>query len=357
MANPLLVNLSFLIAKPTGLATYGLNLVPHLDDLKPLLLSPLDHPGYRVASVAGNMSAEQGSAGHARRLTWTQLTLPHIYRTENAGLLFSPIPEAPLGLGVRFAVTVHDFIARRFSKPTSPLALYTRYYVPQVLRRAQHIITNSEATARDAVDFCGVSAHKITSIPLAYDGNHFKDLELPVKPYFLHVGRHDPHKNVARVLAAFARLSSTIDGELWLAGTPDSRYTPQLRDQATEYGLSDRVRFLDYVPYAQLPVLINQAIAVVFPSLWEGFGLPVLEAMACGTPVITSNLSSLPEVAGDAGLLVDPYSVAAISGAMKAIATDDVTRRHLKQAGLKRATQFSWEWTGEETRRILGTLL
>lgn len=355
--NPLLVNLSFLMAKPTGLATYGLNLVPHLGDLEPLLLSPEEHPGYPVEPVSGDMSAEQGSMGHLRRLRWTQLALPRIYRAKGSSLLFSPVPEAPLWTGVRFAVTVHDFIARRFSKPTSPLALYTRYYVPRVLRQSLHIITNSEATAGDAIDFCGISADKITPIALSHDGEHFKDLGLPVKRYFLHVGRHDPHKNVARILAAFARISSATDCQLWFAGAPDPRYTPQLQAQAAEYGLGNRVRFLDYVSYRQLPALINQAVAMVFPSLWEGFGLPVLEAMACGTPVITSNLSSLPEVAGDAGWIVDPHSLKELSGAMQAIATDDLARDQLKQAGLKRAALFSWKRTGEDTRRVLGTLL
>lgn len=339
------------MAKPTGLAIYARSLVPHLGHLDPLLLSPQSHPGYRVHPVAGNMSAEQGSAGHRRRLLWTQRSLSRLCR-QQGGLLFSPVPEAPLFAGVRHVVTVHDFIARRFGAPTSPLTLYTRYYVPLVLKQAQHVITNSEATARDAVAYCGIAARKLTPIPLAYDSQHFQDLGLPTQPYFLHVGRHDPHKNVARILSAFAQ-AALPDCELWLAGTPDPRYTPLLKAQAEAYGISDRVKYLDYVPYAALPTLINQALALVFPSLWEGFGLPVLEAMACGTPVITSNLSSLPEVAGDAALLVDPYSAASIGDSMRTIAMDSLTRAQLKQAGLKRAAQFSWSQTGKQTCRVL----
>lgn len=351
--NPLLVNLSFLMAKPTGLATYGLNLAPHLAPLNPVLLSPLEHPNHRVHAVAANMTAEQGSVGHARRLWWTQKTLPQLQRRYSSELLFSPIPEAPLSTGDRFVVTVHDFIARRFSKPTSPLALYTRYYVPQVLKQAVHVIVNSEATARDAVKFCGLPAHKLTPIALAHDAGHFRDLGLPVKSYFLHVGRHDPHKNVPRILEAFAQVSSDFDCELWLVGTPDSRYTPQIQAQATAYGLKERVQLLDYVPYERLPAVLNQAMALVFPSLWEGFGLPVLEAMACGTPVITSNISALPEVAGDAALLVDPYEVAEIASAMELVAGDRSARNQLKQAGLRRAREFSWAHTGQKTRCVL----
>ncbi len=351
--NRLLVNLSFLMAKPTGLATYGLNLFPYLGPLDPVLLSPLAHPNHQVHTLAANMTAQQGSRGHARRLWWTQRQLPQLCRAYESSLLFSPIPEAPLGTGDRFVVTVHDFIARRFSKPASPLALYTRYYVPKVLQQAVRVIANSEATARDAVRFCGIAAQKITPIPLAYDAQHFRDLGLPTQPYFLHLGRHDPHKNVARTLEAFAQISAVVDCELWLAGSPDARYTPQLQAQAAAYGLAERVRFLDYVPYDRLPILLNQALGLVFPSLWEGFGLPVLEAMACGTPVITSNLSALSEVAADAALLVDPYRPSEIAAALRTVATDNVARVQLKQAGLTHAQKFSWAKTGEETRQLL----
>ena len=124
-----------------------------------------------------------------------------------------------------------------------------------------------------------------------------------------------------------------------------------------ELGISHQVKFLDYVPYDDLPKIIRSAIALVFPSLWEGFGLPVLEAMACGTPVITSNLSSLPEVAGDAAILIDPYKVEEITDAMQAIANETGLRSHLSQLGLQRATQFSWEKTGQATVEVLKRFL
>jgi glycosyltransferase involved in cell wall biosynthesis len=152
-------------------------------------------------------------------------------------------------------------------------------------------------------------------------------------------------------------MPSSRDCELWIAGPPDPRYTPTLQAQVDQLSVSDRVKFLDYVPYDGLPTLINQAIALVFPTLWEGFGLPVLEAMACGTPVITSNLSSLPEVAGDAALLVNPYETREIAEAMEAIATDSKLRSQLRGLGLKRASQFSWAKTGQATVEVLQTFL
>jgi glycosyltransferase involved in cell wall biosynthesis len=151
-----------------------------------------------------------------------------------------------------------------------------------------------------------------------------------------------------RLIDAFAGLHDH-DCELWIAGSPDGRYTPLLQEQVNHLGITQRVKFLDYVPYEQLPIIINQAIALVFPSLWEGFGLPVLEAMACGTPVITSNLSSLPEVAGEAALLVNPYNTGEITEAMQAIVADSTLRSHLRTLSLNRTTRFSWEKTGLAT--------
>lgn len=333
--------------------TYGVNLVPYLRSLNPTVLTPQTIAGATAYPVPPTMTADQGSQGHLRRLIWTQCQLPRLYRRLQASLLFSPIPEAPIWTRVQSVVTVHDLIPLRFPERFSSLTLYSRYYVPQVLHRARHIIANSEATARDAVDFFGIPAQKITPIPLAYDASHFRPLDLPTQPYFLFIGRPDPHKNVHRLIEAFAHLPAHQGMELWLAGTPDPIQTPALLDHAKELDVLDRVKVLDYVPYEDLPQLLNQAIALVFPSLWEGFGLPVLEAMACGTPVITSNLSSLPEVAGDAALLVDPYNIEAIAHAMRMLVMDAEARSHLREAGLQRVKQFSWEKTGTATAEVL----
>ncbi len=353
----ILVNLASVLPEPTGLATYSLNLVQELGELPAELVAPAPIAGLKVLPSPPDMTAAHGLKGHLKRLVWTQLQLPHLYRRLQANLLFSPIPEAPLWSNCRWVVTVHDLIPLRFCKQLSPAALYNRHYIPQVLHQAEHIICNSQATAADIMHFCDIPASKITPIPLAYDAANFRWLDLPIRNYFLYLGRLNPYKNVSRVLAAFAMLPDRPNYELWLAGPPDRRYLPDLQVQIQELGIANQVKFLNYVPYQELPLLISQAIALVFPSLWEGFGLPVLEAMACGTPVITSNLSSLPEVAGDAALLVDPYNVAAIADSMKAIALDHGLRTQLAQAGQKRAAQFSWHQTGQATVAVLKQFL
>lgn len=352
LSNSILVNLSFIISKPTGITNYALNILPNLQQLNPTLLTSKIFEGFQCHPIADNLTPEQGTQGHFRRLAWTQFQLPKIYRQLQGRLLFSPLPEAPLTRDCRFVVMVHDLIPLRFVRPLSPLTPYFRYYIREVLKKSLHILCNSTATARDIGNFYSIPAAKITSIPLAYDSNHFRPLNLPIQPYFLYIGRPDPHKNLPRLLEAFAHLRDQ-DCQLWIAGPVDRRYTPILQAQVQELGLQSKVKFLEYLPYDRLPILINQAIALVFPSLWEGFGLPVLEALGCGTPVITSNISSLPEVVGDAGILVNPYQREEITAAMVAMLKDQQLRSRLSVLALERADQFSWAKTGEATAEIL----
>ncbi len=360
--NELLINLSVVFSQPTGISNYATNLFPYLKHLQPTLLASGNYPNFNCCPIPDNLTPAQGTKGHFNRLVWTQFKLPQVYRQLKAKLLFSPQPEAPLYSDCRYIVTVHDVIPLRFPEPLSPLTYYHRYYIPQVLSQAEHIICNSEATAKDICDFYNIKANKITPIYLAYDAKNFRLLNELKKnnknrPYFLYIGRHDSHKNLSRVITAFAELNQKIsnyeDYQLWFAGSSDKRHTPKLHSQIEELGIQHQVKFLNYVTYQELPKIINQAIALVFPSLWEGFGFPVIEAMACGTPVITSNLSSLPEVAGDAAILVNPYKKREITQAMQTIATDERTRSQLSSKGIKQASNFSWEKTGQATTEVL----
>ena len=352
-SHQLIINLSIIFSQPTGISNYAKNIFPYLTSLNPTLLTSEKYPNYNCYSVPNNLTPADGTKGHLNRLLWTQFQLPKIYQKLKSQLLFSPLPEAPLYTNCRFIVMSHDMIPLRFPKRFSPLTPYHLYYVPQVLNQAQHIICNSHATAKDLVDFFHISSNKITPIPLAYDSSHFQFLNLPTRNYFLYIGRQDPYKNLQRLITAFSALPNRNDYELWLAGPYDKRYSPLLEIQTQELGINHLVKFLNYVPYDQLPIIINQAIALVFPTLWEGFGLPVLEAMACGTPVITSNISSLPEVAGDAAILINPYHIEEITAAMKMIINDSETRKQLSEKGLKRVNQFSWEKTGLATVEVL----
>jgi glycosyltransferase involved in cell wall biosynthesis len=295
-------------------------------------------------------------------LLWNQFKLPGIYDRHRAKLLFAPIPEAPLFTNCRYVTTAHDLIPLRFGRRFSRLRLYFRFYVPMVLAQAEHILCNSESTANEIMEYFDLPAFKITPTPLAYDAQHFQPLDLPTQNYFLYIGRHDAHKNVHGLIMAFAEFAKQSDYwnyDLYIAGPRDDRYTDHLRMQVLELGmgLGKRIKFLNYVPYAELPKLINQAIALVLPSFWEGFGLPALEAMACGTPVIASNVSALPEVTGDAAILIDPCKPTQIATAMTNLVQDHYLRRDLSIAGLDRAKLFSWDKTAKQTIDVLSRYL
>lgn len=360
MDRKLLINLSMLVEKPTGITNYISNILPYFFALQSssLLAAKYHNNNYKNSHfISEKLSPDNGSKGHFLRLKWTQFELPNIYRNLKASLLFSPVPEMPLFSKTKAIVMVHDLIPIRFPKKNSPLTPYFRYYIPQVCRQAQHIICNSQATADDIINYFGISATKITPIHLGYNQQKFRVIKELKKynesPYFLYLGRHDPHKNVSKIISAFANFKQCKNYELWLAGPSDVRYTPLLKQLAEELGITKQVKFLDYVSSDDLPIILNQAQALVFPTLWEGFGFPVLEAIACGTPVITSNVSSLPEVTGEAGLLVNPHDIRSISDAMNLIAEDDNLRKQLKELGLKRAINFSWEKTGTATVKVI----
>ena len=357
MSKSILINLAVLFQKPTGIATYALNVAKHLQDLNPTLLTAYPQSDFNCYAIADDMTPAQGSKGHLRRLWWTQSQLPKIWNQLQSDLVYSPLPEAPLFSKCRSVVMCHDLIPLRFPSRFSPLTNYFRYVVPLVLQQAEHILCNSESTAQDIVDFYGIDASKITPILLAYDRQHFYPRDrlnsASTRPYFLYLGRQDPYKNIARLISAFADLPDRANYDLYLAGARDPRFAPELEQQIAELEITHQVKWLNYIDYQELPSLLSNALALVFPTLWEGFGLPVLEAMACGTPVITSNLASLPEVTGDAAILIDPYDTRAITSAMNEIAGDSKRRSQLSQLSLARAKLFSWQQTGEQTKEVL----
>jgi len=352
----LLVNFAHCLERPTGITSYSWSLVPSLNQLQPHYLSALPLPGEaeqgRVV-VPKDMTAANGFRGHLKRLWWTQTQLPKIMQESGATLVFCPLPEAPRGQDIPVVVTMHDLIPLRFSRPWSPTRLYYRHYLPGILKEARHLICNSQTTADDVMRAYGCSSKKLTVIPLAYDESRFHFLDLPRGHYFLCLGRSAPHKNWQRILAAFAQLPQRHQYELWLAGPTDDRFTPMLLNQAKELGIANQIKVLDFLDSDLLVKVLNQAIALVFPSLWEGFGLPILEAMACGTPVITSNSLPMAEVAGDAALLVDPTEVESIARAMKDLVIDADLHQHLRTAGFANLQRFSARQMGAATVEVL----
>jgi glycosyltransferase involved in cell wall biosynthesis len=348
-----LFNGSYLGRRPTGIGVVARDLVDALDPALVPLLDPLG--GHRPGSIPipANLSPEHGRRGHLARLLWTQRRLPELLRASGAPLLLSPLPEAPLLRGVRAVVLAHDLLPLRYPQLT-PLLAYHLAYVPLVLHRAVRVLCNSEATAREVHGRLGVPARRLVPIRLGFDPGLLRPLQLEREPFFLVLGRHDPHKNLERVLRAFAGLPDPArELRLKLVGPHDPRYTPRLQRLAAELGIAGRCDWHPWVSDQERLALLNRCLALVLVSLWEGFGLPALEAMACAAPVIASRAGALPEVVGDDALVVDPRSPAAIGAAMGRLLREPALVRELAEAGPRRAARYSWRATAGEVTAVL----
>lgn len=285
------------------------------------------------------------------RLAW-ELAAHH----PRPDLLFIPAHVVPLVCPVPAVVTVHDLGYRRFPDAHPPgqrlyLDLSTRYSALS----AAHVIADSQATRRDLVQFYGVPEAKITVVYPGRDEALRRVDPAPVRAkydlperYILHIGTLQPRKNLVRLIEAVSRQPSAIS--LVLAGRRGWLSEPILEAARLH---APRVRALDYVPDDDLPGLYSGAAVFAFPSLYEGFGFPVLEAMACGVPVVCADTSSLPEVVGDAALRVDPLDVGALAEALTQALTDDGLRAELAARGFEQIERFSWERAARETWAVL----
>ncbi len=298
----------------------------------------------------------------AVRSVWMQLVLPAILRDVKPDLVHFTNYLAPLAGRVPYVVSFHDMsLALLPQFHTLKKRLLTSSLIPAVARGARMILTPSESTRRDVVRLLRVDPGRVRVIPYAA-GPAFRPVPLAPEalearhgiksPYFLYVGTLEPRKNLARTLRAFASVAGALAGcRFVIVGQRGWRYDDVLRE-AAHPALRGRVDFLGYVPEERLPDLYTHALATVYPSLYEGFGLPVVESMACGTPVLTSRSSSLAEIAEGAALLADPADEQTLAEALYALATDASLRGRLRALGLERARAFSWERTGRETAAV-----
>ncbi len=296
-----------------------------------------------------------------------QISIPWTVLRSRAQLFHEPHYVLPPLARTRSVVTIHDCIHLRFPQylPNRAALTYARTQMGSAARRADHILTVSEASKRDILHFFPVGPEKITVIHNAIH-EHFaapppeEDVRRIAERYqlqdafLLYVGNVKPHKNLERLLDAFHLLRQTPGLEpvkLVMIGDEISRYAA-LRRAVHRYNLHKYVRFLGFLPDEMLAIVYRLASVFVFPSLYEGFGLPPLEAMASGTPVVTSNVSSLPEVVGDAALLVDPTNADDIANAIRRILTEPALAADLSARGLARARTFSWERAARQVHDI-----
>jgi glycosyltransferase involved in cell wall biosynthesis len=248
--------------------------------------------------------------------------------------------------------TLHDL--NHLCVPENSNALKRAYYqliIKPACRRAAFVLTVSEYSRREIAAWAGIDEGRVVNVgngvgePFTAEGPKYD----PGYPYLLYVGSHKAHKNLLRLLEAYAVSATCKEVKFIMTGTP----SPILKAKLEELRLGNDVRFVGIADNEELARLYRGALGFIFPSLYEGFGLPPLEAMACGTPVLTSNVCSLPEVVGNAGVLVDPLNVEAIADGIRCLVEDADMRANLRRSGLQRAQEFSWDLSARKTDDVL----
>jgi len=355
-----------------GIGTYVRNLLRHLGRLdRTTEYVVVCHEADRqiVPELGENFRAViDSSPGYSLR---EQFTIPLDLRRAAVNLFHAPHYVLPPLIPCRSVVTIHDCIHLRFPQylPNRAAHAYARSFLWIATHRSNRILTVSEASKRDILSLFRVPEQKIVVIHNAIDERFWEtpapdEVERVRQRYqldgrfVLYAGNIKPHKNLERLIEAFhtLRKQGVEDVRLLIIGDEISKYAT-LRRAVHRLKLHQHVRFFGFVPDKTLAVLYRLASVFIFPSLYEGFGLPPLEAMASGTPVITSNVSSLPEVVGDAALLIDPYQADAIADAMLRVLSDEALRRDLRERGLARARHFSWERSIRRVREIYDEVL
>ncbi len=348
----------------TGVSRYIHELIIHLAKLD----DSIDLLAYaRTAEDGrewGNVTTRPAPIGVERppvRIGFELTGLPVIARRDHLDIFHGPVNTIPFGTGARTVVTIHDLAFLAFPEQvTNKRYHYLKQMIGSSVMRANMIVTPSESTRQDVIERYRVNPDKVQVTPLGVDPRFAPadDLEIQrvrskfalAQPFVLFVGTIEPRKNLARLIQASAALQSDTSHDLVLAG-PDGWLMTEIEASIGKYPMPERLRRIGYVDDADLVGLYSAADVVAIPSLYEGFGLPVLEAMAAGGAVLTSNVSSLPEVAGDAAELIDPSSIDEIGAGLRRIIDNPGRQAGLRALGIEQARQFTWDRTAATTYR------
>ena len=361
-----------ILAQRTGTEHYSASLLRALSGLPDaqeagiLLYVNSDNPQSAIRDLQFELPAAWRIRAIPFPRLWTHVRLSAEMLTHAPGVLFVPSHVVPLRHPRRTAVTIHDLGYLEYPQAHTRLSrLYLHVSTWFSAHSARRVIAISEATKRDLVRHYRINPNKIAVVyhgrdPIFKPVHDEQQIEATAAeygvsmPYCLHVGTLQPRKNLGLLVEAWTILRDTMEHppQLLLAGKRGWLYD-SLFDAVNKQRLGNLIKFADYVERDDLPALYSGALALTFPSLYEGFGLPALEAMSCGTPVLASNATSLPEVVGDAGILLDPNDARAWAGAVERLLSDPELRNELSHKGLARAASFTWEHCAQETFKVL----
>ena len=296
------------------------------------------------------------------RIPWEQVFAPLLLARDGASLYHGVLNVMPVLASVPSVVTIHDISPILFPQTFRRInRMYTKWAIRHSAKHAAQLFTVSEHAKTEIVTHLGVAPERVTVTYDACDARFvpaataeltaFRQRNNLPERYLFYLGTLEPRKNIPRLIDAYAQIAKATGVPLLIAGGKGWLYEPILA-QAERLQLGDMLRFVGYVPQEEQHLWYGAATAFVFPSLYEGFGMPPLEAMACGTPVIASNASCLPEIVGDAALLVDPYDVDALAGAMRRVLSDADLCADMRAKGIAQAAKFSWLETAQRTHAV-----
>ncbi len=364
-----LIDFTQIPAKKVGVGVYALNTFKQVFRINTadryIAVIQNDDPDFREFRACANVTVRQVSARIFRnfffRLLIEQIYIPFLILKYRASVVHSLHYSFPLlKLGARRVITIHDLTFFIYPElHTRVKRHYFRWFTRQAAHSRNTLICVSNSTAADLKRIFPRHNAEVHVVPLAI--GHGPQGDLPFeplrekfrlhRPYILFVGTLEPRKNIVSLLEAYRHISESRDELLVIVGKKGWFYE-SIFTKVKELELNERVRFTGFVSEEEKFALIRHCRIFIYPSLYEGFGLPVLEALSMGIPTITSNISSMPEVAGDAALLIDPLSVNEIAGAMSLLLSDPGIQDRLKQNAWKQARLFSWERTATETVTI-----
>jgi len=359
----ILINATCDSERPSGVGIFNRELTRNLLKINSEVFTAYETidflPEYKNKKVLPlSFSAGAGMKGHFLRWSWEQTIL----NFSGYDLIFSPSPEGPI-LFKNKALVVHDILALRYPEFYPRQKYYVKYILPLIIKSSKKTFFDSLSAKNEVYNYFNIQNIPYQIIYPGYDKNHFKRLEngfiknkYGFSDYFLFVGEMRPYKNIKNALKAFQK-SNLTSYKFVIVGKKDEKFFPEVQKLVSDLGLSDSVVFTDYIPFEELPHLYADAAALVFPSEYEGFGLPPLEAMACGTPVITTRLTSIPEVCGDASLYINPKEISDISNAMISIASSESLRQSFTEKSIERSKLFGWEKCAKEYYHALISLI
>ena len=346
-----LYNGSYISQKNTGIGEVSERLLESFTSDKILLLDPFDSDKKNTYKIPSNLSPGSSKFAHIRRLFWIQKNIPSLMKKYKAQYFISPLPEAPLFSNISTIVLIPDLIPLRYPK-LSFIYFYYLFYVPLVLYQSKLVLCISKATATEVNKKYKIPFTKLKILKLGFNKKEIYPQNLKREKFFLVIGRHNKYKNLKRLLIAFKSFNHN-DYQLIFVGPCDKRYTPGLKELSKELNIEKQCIWKNWVSDDEKLNLLNSCKALYLISLWEGFGLPALEALACGTPVVASNTGAVKEILEGNGILVNPKNVEEIKDSMNKVINEKDMMAKFSKLGPNISSKYDWKESAKTIEKII----